>query len=309
MAMNKIRINLSTFYAWAGGDIMRKQALLGLTVMLALLLALSAGAWAEVYVEGFLGGTTATNLGRAKFHQQDLPEPPPPPPPPPQRQPNTVANGIGSFLYLKNTGGVAPSLIGGARVGTWFVPEGFLGFNYPKWMKYFGFYTDISYQRLDVPEQSTWVDDFNDSRVYQGTFPGKFYSRGYVVTWAFMFAARCGFLPNEEVPFGRLQPWVAVGPGILFTGMRPKATVYAGNNVGAIANPGWDSAVTPALVVDAGVRYMIRQNISVDLSFRYRYAKPHFNFEFTDIRGVPSNLRFAPTYNLFSGMAGIAYHF
>jgi opacity protein-like surface antigen len=287
---------------------MKKQAGLCFMVILALLLVLSAVARAEVYVEGFLGGTTATNLGRASFHQQDLPEPPPPPPPPP-RQPNTVPTAIGSYLNLKNTGGVAPSLIGGARVGTWFVPEGFLGFNYPKWMKYFGFYTDISYQRLDVCERSIWVDDFNDARVFQGTFPGKFYSRGYVVTWAFMLAARYGFLPNEEVPFGRLQPWVGIGPAILFTGMRPKATVYAGNNVGAIANPGWDSTVAAALVVDAGVRYMICKKLSVDLSFRYRYAKPHFNFDFTDIRGVPSNLDFSPTYNLFSGMAGIAYHF
>ena len=133
--------------------------------------------------------------------------------------------------------------------------------------------------------------------------------RGYVVTWAFMFAARYGFLPDEEVPFGRLQPWVAVGPGILFTGVRPKAQVYAGNNVGAIASPGWNFAVTPALVVDAGVRYMFRKKFSVDLSFRYRYAKPNFDFDFTDIRGAPSNLRFAPTYHLFSGMIGIAHHF
>jgi hypothetical protein len=44
---------------------MKKQGIICFMVILTLLLALSAVAWAEVYVEGFLGGTTATNLGRA----------------------------------------------------------------------------------------------------------------------------------------------------------------------------------------------------------------------------------------------------
>jgi opacity protein-like surface antigen len=79
--------------------------------------------------------------------------------------------------------------------------------------------------------------------------------------------------------------------------------------VGGIANPGWQSTVAPALVVDAGVRYMIFKNLSVDLSFRYRYAQPNFHFDFTDIHGSNTNLNFSPTYNLFSGMAGVAYHF
>ena len=43
--------------------------------------------------------------------------------------------------------------------------------------------------------------------------------------------------------------------------------------------------------MDAGVRYMVNKRLSVDLFFRYRYAQPNL------------------TYNFFSGMAGIAYHF
>ena len=67
--------------------------------------------------------------------------------------------------------------------------------------------------------------------------------------------------------------------------------------------------VAPALVVDAGLRYMIGPKFSIDLNFRYRYAQPNFHFNFTDMNGGASRLNFSTTYNLFSGMAGIAYHF
>lgn len=105
-------------------------------VLLALLLTLSAVAQAALYVEGFLGGTAAGNLGGSSFHQTDLPPPPPSIPPPP---PQTIPDNIASNLSLGNSGAVAPALVGGGRVGIWFVPEGVLGLNYPNWMKYSAF--------------------------------------------------------------------------------------------------------------------------------------------------------------------------
>jgi hypothetical protein len=298
------------------GETMKNQGKICFVGVLALLLILSAAAQAEMYVEGFLGGSTAGDLGRANFHQFEpppaaTPTPPTPPPPPPYIPPNNgIDHALTSNLYLSSTGTVCPALVGGGRVGYWFVPEGFLGYNYPKWMKYFGVYTDVSYQQLKVSEQGIAVRDFNDAGFSVGTFPGKFSSNGYVVTWAFMFAARYGLFPDDKVPFGRFQPWMAVGPAILFTGMNPRTTVYnSSGGVGAVSSPGSKSVVTPALVVDAGIRYMIFKNLSVDLSFRYRYARPGFNFEFTDIYGVGSKFNFSPVYNLFSGMAGVAYHF
>ncbi len=265
-------------------------------VVLALLLTLTSVAQAELYLEGFLGGTAGTNMGGASFHQSEAPPPPP--------------NTPGSFLNMNSSGGVTPAFVIGGRVGYWFVRTGALKLQYPDWMKYFGVYTDISFQQLRVSPESATVSDRDDQRVFQGTFPGEFYSNGYAVTWAFMLAARYGFLPNDKVPFGRLQPWVGVGPAVMWTGMRPKATVFnPDGSLGAIANPGWSHTALPALVLDAGVRYMFRPNISFDLSFRYRYAHPNFNFEFTDMNGAPSRLHFSPTYNLFSGLLGVAYHF
>jgi opacity protein-like surface antigen len=152
-----------------------------------------------------------------------------------------------------------PAVIGGGRVGTWFVKEGALGLKYPNWMKYFGFYTDITINGIGV-----------DRQPYQG-------ASGYVATWAFMFAGRCGFIKDDEVPFGRIQPYVGIGPAVV--------------NVAFNVSGNENSAFTPGLVMDAGVRYMANRQFSVDLFFRYRYAQPNL------------------TYNFFSGMAGIAYHF
>jgi opacity protein-like surface antigen len=284
---------------------MKKRGGIWLIVALALLLALPAAVQAEMYVEGFLGGTTAADMGSPSFHQQELP---PPPAPTPTPDGNGTPNPT-SFLNFKTNGSTTPAVVGGVRIGTWFVPTGFLGYSYPDWMKYFGFYTDFSYHKLDVSRQSCRVNDITDAGTFNGTFPGSFYSKGFVATWAFMFSGRYGFLPDDEVPFGRLQPFVGVGPAILFTGMAPKAVVYSGNTVGAIASPDRDFQVVPALAVDAGVSYMCLKNVSIDLSFRYRYAQPNFNFDFTDMHGGASSLKFSPTYNLFSGMMGVAYHF
>ena len=189
-----------------------------------------------------------------------------------------------------------------------------MGFNYPNWMKYFGFYTDVSYNALNLNGVSIQPGSSNSS-----LSPGAdFSTNGVVVTWAFMFAGRYGFLPSKEVPFGRLQPWVGIGPAILFTAIWPKRTVNVPINLsgpaGTVAlsstsNINGAFTVTPGLVLDAGVRYMIFKKFSVSLSFRYRYARPDFHWDFSSDNGGSGRLNFSPTYNLFSGMAGVAYHF
>jgi opacity protein-like surface antigen len=197
---------------------MKKRGRIWVIAALVLVLAMSTGVQAAMYVEGFLGGTTASSPGSG-----------------------------------------SPKLIGGGRWGMWFAPEGALGLNYPKWMNYLGLYIDVSYHALNVNS---------------GPFHG---SSGHVATWAFMAAGRCGFIKDDEVPFGRLQPYVGIGLADLNVSFTQSSTEH--------------STFTLAFVLDAGVRYMINKRLSVDLFFRYRHAQPNL------------------TYNLFSGMAGIAYHF
>lgn len=279
-----------------GGDIMKNRTVC-LVLGLFLAVALAAPASAEMYVEGYLGGTAAANMGQNFVVHESNPAPTPTP---------TTSFFAGDF-HLNYPGNTDPSIIGGVKLGTWFVHEGFAGYSgFPDWMKYFGFYTDFSFQRLEMPSQRlSGVNIYNNGapeNLVLGTISSP---TGMAATWAFMFAGRYGFYPDSEVPFGRLQPYVAVGPAVMFTTMDPKLQAN-----GLSLAPGSNTQAVIALSVESGVSYMATKNVSIDLSFKYRYAQPTFSFSgINGATGAPASFKLTPTYNLFSGEIGVAYHF
>jgi opacity protein-like surface antigen len=269
----------------------KSYVLVGLMFLAAVLLVLPVGAKAEMYVEGYIGGVQAAS------------------------DPKTIHT-TEAFWETESSripGKFDPAVMGGLKVGTWFVKEGFLGANYPDWMKYFGFNLDFSYHRLDLRQQQGVT--FSRDLLGLGLnviAPNKFFSEGTAATLAFMFTARYGFLQDSEVPFGRLQPYLSVGPAILFSTMEPKLNTTCSFNNSKIYTPGSRSSVDIALAAEAGVRWMCLKNVSVDLAFKYRYANPTYSFgAVADHSGVPSIASFSisPVYHLFSGQLGAAYHF
>jgi hypothetical protein len=261
------------------------------------LVALAARARAEMYVEGYLGGATASGMGQNFVVHESHPNPTPPI--------TTDGSTFGDF-HLTYPGNTEPSVIGGVKLGTWFVHDGFAGYSgFPDWMKYFGFYTDFSYQRLEMPGQRLSGGNYFNNGALANNVLGSISSDGMAATWAFMLAGRYGFLPDSVVPFGRLQPYVAVGPAVMFTTMDPKLLA---NGLGM--SPGADTVATIALSVESGIRYMCTKNVSLDLSFKYRYAQPSFSYSGINAAdGAPASFKLNPTYNLFSGEIGVAYHF
>ena len=79
---------------------------------------------------------------------------------------------------------------------------------------------------------------------------------GYEVAWTFLFMAHYGFLPDSEVPGGRINPYIGVGPAIVWTGIDgkvPGTGLVAGNvENGRIS----DNAMNIALVVEPGIRWV-----------------------------------------------------
>ena len=277
------------------------------------LVALAAPASAEMFVEGYLGGTAAANINQA-FTIQDL----------------SGSGGPGFSNAIQNnhlqfSGTPDPTVLGGLKLGTWFVKEGFAGYSgYPDWMKYFGFYTDLSFQKFQMRGPLSGTSNYKFS--YSLPDPtingvhfnaGEFTSEGFIVTWAFMFAARYGFYPDSEVPFGRLQPYVAVGPAVMFSSLSTKVnTLLVGGFLNGVQDSrmsgGSQASTNIALAVDTGIRYMCTKNVSIDLSFKYRYAQPSYTFSGIDaqiLHAPPATFKLEPVYSLFSGQLGVAYHF
>jgi outer membrane protein W len=272
-------------------------------------LALLAGAvQAEMWAGGYLGGTWGAN--NSSYLSVS----------PVRIFPDDAVVDINT--KLAHTAHIQGAFQGGLKIGAWFEKSGVLsGINFPTWMKYFGFYTDFSYHRLNFRHDlgtATYnvrvvlLDD--GSYTFSGSRPFGLYTEGYAATWAFMFAGRYGFLPDSDVPFGRLQLMLAVGPAILFSGQNPTFTSYysaSGFGPYALWKPGSQSSTDICLAVEAGLRYMALKNVSIDATFKYRYAEP--TYKYTAVLYNEPTIRptvtLNPTYHLFSFQIGANYHF
>jgi len=182
------------------------------------------------------------------------------------------------------------AVLGGIIIGYDFVKEGFLGYNYPEWMKYFSFCTDFTYNRAESPNQLV-------NEIYsEGTEKEWFSMEMSLACWSFLLKARYGFFPDSEVPFGRLQPYLMVGPGILFSSVR------------GCLNNGWPfhgSSVDIALVTEAGFRWMALKNVSLDAGFRYRFAEP----KYSGVGLGSEKIDIKTDLHLFTAMFRVSYHF
>lgn len=118
--------------------------------------------------------------------------------------------------------------------------------------------------------------------------------------WAMQFnlLVRYGFLKDKEVTFGRLQPYLGIGPGV--------EIVYAK----------YDSAKNLALETQAGLRYMLNSHLAIffEYKFSYQWQVEYQNFILG--KQSPGGLGIVPTSQTLSFdlphhrfVFGISYHF
>lgn len=103
--------------------------------------------------------------------------------------------------------------------------------------------------------------------------------------------ARYGFLRDKEVPFGRLQPYVGIGPGF--------EVIYGST----------DSAKNFAIEAQAGVRYMCTPNIALfcEYKFSYQFDVEYQNVLIQKITPPEGTMSFDLPHHRF--VLGISYHF
>jgi len=234
----------------------KKMYVLGVATLLAALLALSGVAQSAMWVGAELG---------ANFNSAH------------------VALSVGNFSASKSVY-IRPSVIGGGTIGYDFVNAGFGAYAWPDWMKYFSFAMDLTYNRLNVNSSAAPI-----------LAPGSRLN-GYEVAWTFLFMAHYGFLPDSEVPSGRINPYLGVGPAVVFSG----ADFTLPTNNKTFNSHFGTSQTNVALVVEPGIRWMCFKNVSVDTAFRYRYAVPSWS---TDNATLKLNL------HQFAFLLRANYHF
>ena len=122
--------------------------------------------------------------------------------------------------------------------------------------------------------------------------------KDYFLVWGMQtnLVARYGFLKDKEVNFGRLQPYVGIGPGW--------EVVYGT----------FDSSKNFAIEAMGGIRYMLTDKVSLFVEYKYSYQ---FNIEYQDVHfnqttvkiGNSPNSTFIFNFPHHRFILGIAYHF
>ena len=279
----------------------KQKAWISLALTTVLLTMAASSARGEAYAEFYLGGLQLFFDG-VKLEEFSYPD---------GQIDHTQAISRTEYLDINQ------AVVFGLRAGTWFVPGGFLGRHYPPWMRYFGCYLDVSCHRLDFSR------DVDSTPINPGGAPlrsfteNKFFSEGIVWTLAFMACARYGFFANDQVPSGRLQPYLGVGPGLFIMDQgvtihtrsyRPKKNTFT--PYADISPPRSQTSVTVCLVTDVGLRWMFNRRLSLDFFFRYRFAQPSFAYDYTNpLSQKPTSFTMKPVLHLYSFNLGLAYHF
>jgi outer membrane protein W len=131
---------------------------------------------------------------------------------------------------------INPGVTGGLKLG-YFLES----------MPYFGFEAEGSIGSQRQPAQTVTVNPTPPGAIGNGQVNEQ---SMLVWTMAWHFIGRYGFFPTSEVPFGRLQPYVGIGPGLV--------VLYAEA----------DSAKNFSLEVEAGLRYMFTKNLGAFVEYK-----------------------------------------
>ena len=189
---------------------------------------------------------------------------------------NQGVNGRAGAVTLFNNL-FATSLTGGVKLGYFTHTIPYLGLEVESCV-------NNSYVHRRTLSMSPSIQGFNRAAV-----PNDFW-----VNWttALHIVGRYGFFPNEAVPFGRLQPYVGVGPAFI------------------VLYEEVDSAKNFGIDVMAGVRYMFTKHISafVEYKFNYQWAVEIEDHPFYLPNGTEARSTATLDFANHKVVAGMAYH-
>jgi opacity protein-like surface antigen len=187
----------------------------------------------------------------------------------------------------------AANFLGGLTIGYDFVNEGFLGRDWPNWMKYISVALDLTYHNVTFRRQQVTAEIEGKGKV------AAFFPNGIIrmFTLVPLIIGKYGFFPDSEVPFGRLQPYLGVGVGLVITDPALDGFTTRERN-----------KVDGVFLLETGLRYMMWQNVSLDAAFRYRLIFTKFGNTY-DSPGGSFKINQDWEAHLFNAIFRVAYHF
>ena len=281
---------------------MRSKKIFDAMCLLALLVP--AHACAEWYVEGYVGGM----FGRSHLCGPQV---------------NNIYNQSNlNASFCLPTKKLSSTVTGGLKLGAWFDDQCHLPCETPSWLEHLGCYIDADFNNLDYHHGFCLTPicyTTPDGNTHPGCANTCFSSCGHSTTLAFMLACRACICRTDEIPAGRFQPYLALGPAVLFVKQHAKLLIGAHeiddghfalilNNTYTIEPSCCVSKHVACAALDAGLRQMLSECFSIDYSFKYRYAPSCFSF--TAATGSTGDLlSFKHRYHQFSFQVGFGFHF
>lgn len=168
-----------------------------------------------------------------------------------------------------------PGVIGGIKFGRYFDTLPWLGVE-----------IETNFSRHAIRRQQVSLSPPLPGGPASLTYP---FDRFYIWDMQLNLLARYGFFKDKEVTFGRLQPYIGIGPGF---------EVLYGET---------DSAKNFAIEALAGLKYMVTEKIGVFCEYKFSYQ---FDVEYEQVRinGSPEvRMSFNVPHHRF--VLGVSYHF
>lgn len=190
----------------------------------------------------------------------------------------TVTATTGKFTLSNNQ--FSPGVVGGLKFGYFFKSIPYLGLEGE---------TNVAPNRVRNQVVRSNVAIQGTNRII---LPNKDW-----INWtsALHIVARYGFFKDSEVPFGRLQPYVGVGPAVV-----------------AMYDPD-DSAKNFAIDVMGGIRFMMLKNVSAFVEYKYNHQfdteMEIHQFGVTTAPVFSGRGTASLPYDLHRVVLGVSYHF
>jgi opacity protein-like surface antigen len=172
---------------------------------------------------------------------------------------------------------IQKGVVGGLKFG-YFCP----------WFPYAGLEAETNFTRNDIRSQGVTL-----SPSISGGTTGIFQAQKLNIwSMALKLMLRYGFIPDPDVStFGRLQPYVGVGPGFVVVFSKTEDTEK------------------PSLEVSAGLRYMLLKNVSTFVEYQFsRVFQTDFQSEILACGKLRSG-SIESNWDSHKVVAGVSYHF